>query len=167
MSINKTPSSIQMTGHDRPLFEQDIDAYKAKGKLAEPSACPECGAVFHQGRWQWMESPSNAHSETCPACHRIHDNYPAGFVTLEGSFFNHHREEIKRLIQHHAEHERAEHPLKRIMSIESKDDGVMLVTTTDTHLARGIGEAVHHAYQGELKIEHVSGENLVRVYWKH
>ena len=42
----------------------------------------------------------------------------------------------------------------------------MQVTTTDTHLARGIGEAVRHAYQGDLKVDHVSGENLVRVHWK-
>lgn len=166
MSINKTPSSIHTPSHDRPLFERDIDAYKAKGKLAEPTLCPQCGAVFHDGRWQWMDIPADAHSETCPACHRMHDNFPAGFVTLEGTFFDSHSEEIRRLIQHHAEHESTEHPLKRIISIENKD-GAMLVTTTDTHLARGIGEAVRHAYQGELKVEHVSGENLVRVYWKH
>lgn len=164
MSINKTPSGIHAVSHDRPLFERDVDAYKAKGKLPEPTVCPECNAVFHEGRWQWGDVPANAHRETCPACHRIHDNFPSGFVTLEGPFFNDHCEEIRRLIQHHAEHERTEHPLKRIISIEN-EGGAMLVTTTDTHLARGIGEAVRHAYQGDLKVDHVSGENLVRVHW--
>jgi len=57
-----------------------------------------------------------------------------------------------------------EHPLKRIISIDSQRGG-MLITTTDTHLASGIGEAIHHAYQGKLKVSHVSGENLVRVHW--
>jgi len=164
MSINKTPSDSHAVNHDRPIFERDVDAYKAKGKLAEPTICPQCGAVYHEGRWQWSEAPANAHRETCPACHRMHDNFPAGFVTLEGTFFNTHNEEIKRIIQNHAEHERTEHPLKRIIAIENHD-GAMLVTTTDIHLARGIGEAVHHAYQGELKVDHVSGENLVRVHW--
>lgn len=164
MSINKKPSGGQTVSHDRPLFEQDIDAYKAKGKLSEPTICPQCGAVYHEGRWQWIETPSDAESEICPACHRINDNFPAGFVTLDGPFFDTHCEEIRHLIQNHALHERIEHPLKRIIAIESKDRA-MLVTTTDTHLARGIGEAVRHAYQGELKVDHVSGENLVRVYW--
>ena len=165
MSINKTPSGVHPVSHDRPLFEQEIDAYKSKGKLSEPTLCAQCGAVYHEGRWQWIEHPINAHQETCPACHRIQDNYPAGFVTLEGPFFDTHNEEIRQLIQHHSEHERAEHPLKRIIAIEDQA-GAMLVTITDTHLARGIGEALRHAYQGELKVDHVSGENAVRVHWK-
>lgn len=165
MSINKTPSASHTPSHDRPLFERDIDAYKAKGKLPDPTVCPECDAVYHDGRWQWSEAPSDAHRETCPACHRIHDKSPAGYVTLEGPFFDSHSEEIRRLVQHHADHERQEHPMKRIMALENKD-GALLVTTTDTHLARGIGEALRHAYQGDLEVDHVSGENLVRVHWK-
>jgi hypothetical protein len=31
------------------------DPYKARHKLPEPAACPECGAVFHEGRGQWVE----------------------------------------------------------------------------------------------------------------
>jgi len=164
MSVNKTPSGIHPVSHDRPLFEKDIDAYRVKGKLAEPTVCSECNAVFHDGRWQWMTVPEFANRELCPACHRIKDNVPAGYVTLDGPFFNDHCEEIRRLIQHHAEHERNEHPLKRIIAIDN-ENGAMLVTTTDTHLARGIGEALHHAYQGKLKVSHVSGENLVRIHW--
>jgi len=164
MSINKKPSGPETVSHDRPLFERDVDAYKAKGKLAEPTVCPQCGAVYHEGRWQWSEATADAHRETCPACHRIHDNFPAGFVTLDGPFFNAHSEEIRHIIQNHAEHERTEHPLKRIIAIENQE-GAMLVTTTDTHLARGIGEALHHAYQGDLKVDHVPGESTVRVHW--
>jgi hypothetical protein len=164
MITNKTTSGVHPVSHDRPVFERDIDSYKAKGKLSEPTICPQCGAVYHEGRWQWIEAPSNAINEICPACHRVQDNFPAGFVALEGPFFNTHIEEIRHLIQNHALHERIEHPLKRIIAIENQNDA-MLVTTTDTHLARGIGESVRHAYQGQLKVEHTPGENLVRVYW--
>jgi len=50
MSINKTPSVIDIPSHDRPLFEQDIGAYKTKGKLVKPTVCPQCSAVYMQGR---------------------------------------------------------------------------------------------------------------------
>jgi hypothetical protein len=161
MSINKTSSGIHTTSHDRAL----IDAYKIKGTLAEPSVCSQCSAVYKLGHWQWHEAPANAQRVICPACHRLNDNFPAGFVNLHGPFLIEHAEEIWILIQHHAEFERIKHPLKRIIAIDNKD-GAMLVTTTDTDLARGIGEAIHHAYQGELKIDHVAGESRVRVDWK-
>lgn len=164
MNINKTPSGAHTVSHDRPLFERDIDTYKAKGKLAEPRVCSECNAVYHDGRWQWMTVPAFANREVCPACHRIKDQIPAGYVTLKGTFYHDHSEELRRLIQHHAEHERSEHPLKRIIAIDIEQDA-MLVTTTDTHLARGIGEALHHAYQGKLEINNVSGEGPIRVHW--
>jgi hypothetical protein len=148
------------------LQEQVHDAYKSKGKLPEPSACPECGAVFLEGRWQWGIAPEHAHMETCPACHRIHDHFPAGFLTLEGPFFLAHREEIMRLVHNEEKREKVEHPLQRIMGIEERDDEV-LVTTTDIHLARRIGEAVRHAYQGELQFHYNPGEDLLRVLWTH
>jgi len=164
MSMNKSTLAFHLVSHERPLFEQDIDAYQAKGKLPEPTACPKCGAVFHEGRWQWSTVPDNAHSEICPACHRINDHYPAGFITLEGEFLKTHSVEIMHLINNLEQHERAEHPLKRIMAIEQLDDSV-LVTTTDIHLARGIGEAVRHAYHGQLELHYNAGEHLLRVHW--
>jgi len=152
--------------HDGIFQEQEHDAYKAKGKLPEPTICLQCGAVFHEGRWQWCKTPANAHRATCPACHRIHDHYPAGFLTLQGEFFLAHNDEIMNLVRNHEQHERAEHPLKRIMEVEEKE-GTTLVTTTDIHLARGIGEALHHAYQGELEFHYNPEQNLLRVGWTH
>jgi len=156
----------QIQRHDGLFKEQVHDAYKTRGKLPEPAVCPQCGAIFHEGRWQWQQAPANAHREICPACHRIHDHYPAGFLTMRGEFFLSHRDEIMHLVHNHEKHERAEHPLKRIMEVEEKD-GATLVTTTDIHLARGIGEALHHAYQGELEFHYNPEQNLLRVSWTH
>ena len=156
----------KISRHDNLFQEHVHDAYKAKGKLPEPSVCSQCGAVYHQGRWQWLPAPKNAHVQMCPACHRIHDQYPAGFLMMKGEFFQAHRDEIMQLLHRLEQHERAEHPLKRIVAVEDKADET-LVTTTDIHLARGMGEALHHAYQGELEYHYNPEQNLLRVHWEH
>lgn len=156
----------QIQRHDGIFQESVHDTYKAKGKLPEPTICPECDAVFHAGRWQWLKAPANAHREMCPACHRIHDQYPAGFLTLKGEYFVTHRDELMHLIHNIEKREKAEHPLKRIIDVKHIDNET-LVTTTDIHLARGIGEALHHAYQGELQYHYNPEQNLLRVSWTH
>ena len=56
---------------DRLIHERVHDPYKTKSKLPEPTVCPNCYAVFKEGRWQWADSwPINAHRQTCQACHR-------------------------------------------------------------------------------------------------
>ena len=167
MGTQSTPPDFrQISRHDGLFKERVHDAYKSKGKPLEPSVCSQCGAVFHEGRWQWLQAPANAHSLQCPACHRIHDHYPAGFLTMKGDFFRAHREEIMHLVHNHEQRERKEHPLQRIMAEEEKE-GETLVTTTDIHLARGIGEALHHAYQGELDFHYNPEQSLLRVSWTH
>ncbi len=147
------------------IEERRHDAYRADHKLPEPAACPQCHASYHAGRWQWTAAPAGAHEALCPACRRIRDEFPAGYLTIEGEFFRAHRDELMRLVEHHAEHVKAEHPLQRVMAIDETADGV-LVTTTDTHLARGLGEALHHAHQGELKFHYEDAQDLLRVHWK-
>lgn len=147
------------------IEERRHDAYRVDHKLPEPTACPQCRASYHAGRWQWTAAPTGAHEELCPACRRIRDEFPAGYLTIEGEFFRAHRDELMRLVEHRAEHVKAEHPLHRIMAIVDTADGV-LVTTTDTHLARGLGEALHHAHQGELKFHYEDAQDLLRVHWK-
>jgi hypothetical protein len=151
---------------DRLLQERVHDPYKTKLKLPEPSVCPVCSAIFKDGRWQWAESwPADAHKETCQACHRTRDNYPAGVVTLSGAFVRQHKAEMISLVRHHETKAKAEHPLERIMNIVEHPDSVV-ITTTDIHLPRRIGEAVHHAYKGELEKKYDEEGYFVRVNWK-
>ena len=151
--------------HEHVMQQHEHDAYKSGRKPPEPTACPDCHAVFHQGRWQWTAVPSGAHLERCPACQRIHDRFPAGFVTIGGDYFRQHKEELLHLIDRLALHEKQEHPLQRIMAIEEQSDGVV-ITTTDAHLARGIGEALQHASHGQLQFRYAEEDKLLRVHWQ-
>lgn len=85
-------------------------------------------------------------------------------VTLGGVFFAAHRDVILQLVRNEEQRARAEHALERI--IETRTDGDETnVTTTDVHLAKRIGDAVHAAYQGNLETKYSREEYLVRVRW--
>lgn len=147
------------------LFEELIhDSYKSGRKLREPTRCPDCGAVYEKGRWIWGTAPAAAHAARCPACHRIHDRFPAGFLTLKGTFLQAHRDEILQLMRNHEAKEKAEHPLQRIMAV-SEESGGVTVTTTDAHLARDLAQALHKAYKGELEFHYNKADNLLRAAW--
>jgi NMD protein affecting ribosome stability and mRNA decay len=149
---------------DRLIQESRHDPYKARGKPREPSACPTCHAIFHDGRWQWGRPATNARDVVCPACQRTADGMPAGILTLSGDFRRKHPQEILDLIRRAEDHEAKEHPLKRIMQI-SESGTEMQVTTCEASLARSIGDAIHHAYQGELDYHYPEGEDVLRVRW--
>jgi len=141
------------------------DSYKARGKLPDPTRCPECRAVFQKGRWTWNGARSaDVHEQLCPACQRARDGFPGGYVTLGGEYLAAHRDEILNLVRNCEAEEKARHPLQRIIAIRNVDGGV-LVTTTDAHLARRIAEHVHDACKGSLALQYSKEENLVRANW--
>ncbi len=149
---------------DRLVQEKHHDTYREGKKWPEPTACTQCSSVYIEGRWTWYDIPAKANKVVCPACQRIADNYPAGYLELNGTFFKEHHEEMLNLIRNEEEQEKGEHPLERIMAI-SEDDDQTVITTTGIHIARRIGEAISRAYQGELSFTYGDGEKTIRVFW--
>ncbi len=141
------------------------DPYRAARKPRGPVECPRCGATFRDGRWSWRAGArARAAKLVCPACRRIAEDAPAGYLTLSGEWFQRHRAEVLGRVMHCAEAERAEHPLERIIAIR-EEDGATRVTTTSTHLARLIAHALKRAFKGELKMTYGRGDNLLRARW--
>jgi NMD protein affecting ribosome stability and mRNA decay len=165
----KTHESPHATYRDRRISGRAQqthidDPYKGPRKLAEPSVCTACGAVYIAGHWRWSSRPANAHETLCQACQRIHDKYPAGVVIIKGGFVGKHRADIVQLIRNAEEHAKAEHPLNRIMSIEDKADGIV-VNTTDIHLPCRIGHALRKAFHGVLETRYEPHTYAVHVSW--
>jgi hypothetical protein len=136
------------------IEEEVHDPYKARKKPHAPLLCPKCGAVNVGGRWQWAkEKHEGLEEELCPACHRIHDNFPAGEVILSGSFLAKHAQEIIDLARNTEKAEREDHPLQRI-------------ATTDIHLPRRICHAIADAYKGDLDTHYDREGYFVRIKWR-
>lgn len=67
-------------------------------------------------------------------------------------------------VRNEAEKVKASRALHRIMGIEQTPEHAV-ITTTDGHLARGLGESIRNAYKGDLDVQYMQRENLVRVTW--
>jgi NMD protein affecting ribosome stability and mRNA decay len=149
---------------DRLVKEREHDVYRSRTKLPDPTLCTECGVVFMKGRWVWSTAPRDAKQSICPACRRIADRFPVGHIQMLGGFFTAHRDEILNLVQNVEQKEKANHPMERIMAIETGPE-FTLVTTTGIHVARGIGAALSSAYNGEMSMRYLDGESGIRIRW--
>ncbi|MDH4192494.1 MAG: BCAM0308 family protein [Betaproteobacteria bacterium] len=156
---------FRMLRREQLLPELVHDSYRSRRKLSDMTRCPDCGAVYIDGRWTWQGAPADTAEERCPACHRVRDRFPAGFVSIGGKFFSSHREEILGRVANCEREAKHDRPVERIMAIEDAEGGV-LVTTTDPHLARRIGEALYDAYKGDLAYHYNKQDNLLRVAWQ-
>ncbi len=141
-----------------------VDPYKHPGKLVAPTLCPQCGAIYRSGRWQWGPPPAGAPEATCQACHRSNDNHPAGVVMLTGSYVRPNRAEIVRIVDEHGRGEKRDRPANRIISIEPGEDRVV-ITTTDIQLPHRIGAAMVRTFQGRLNQHFDEVDYLIRVNW--
>jgi NMD protein affecting ribosome stability and mRNA decay len=144
-------------------YEQD--PYKLRKRLHDPTVCPDCSAVYRDGRWSWGAGPADAPRALCAACHRIRDDYPGGTIDLRGAFVAAHRDDILNLARNVEERQKAEHPLQRIMAIADAEGGVR-ITVTDLNLARAIGDAIHKAHKGTVDYQYLHDESRVRVTWE-
>jgi len=168
MTTAKTPPPVRRTTrrtHFVHPFERDPDPYLERRKIVGAAVCPDCGAVHLRGKWTRRAKPKRVVEHVCPACQRVRDKVPAAYLTLvDGEFLRAHDAEIAHLIEHVEARERAEHELKREMSRVRTERGLEL-TFTDSHLARAIAEALHHAYQGDIELQYTPGDVVLRATW--
>lgn len=147
------------------------DPYLPKVAPGEIAVCEGCHAIYQRRHWYFNEDEfrrlagqSATRPVQCPACRKIKHNYPAGEVTLHGSFAEEHRAEVLNRIRNEEERAKGLNPLERIVEL-TEQDGVIRVTTTNEKLAQRIGRALHRAYQGIVKYKWSQDTKYLRVEW--
>jgi len=157
----------RLLAHGNPRLAEEIhDPYRTPRKARSPARCSDCGAIYRKGRWTWERLlPPPPTTLVCPACRRIRDRYPAGEITIGGSFFVAHADEALRLVRNVENAEHCTHPLQRVIAIARKD-GKAIVTTTDLHVARRIAHALESAWGGQLATHYDEGGYFVRITWE-
>ena len=114
---------------------------------------------------QWGQKPARAHEDLCPACRRFNEGLPAGIVTLHGAITPSRKDEVIGLARNEEDAEKGEHPLNCIFNIEDTAEG-LVISTTDIHLPRRIGEALKRAFRGKLDMHFDEAGYFVRVDWR-
>ena len=107
--------------------------------------------------------PSDSHKVMCPACEPIRERAPSGVLLLTGEIVVRHRDHVLGLARNEEVRLKAEHPSARIIKIEDRTDAPegVVITTTDPHLARRIGEALHHAHRDTFACRYEENEDLL------
>ena len=134
-------------------------------ECGESAVCSQCGAPFSEKSRVRNASPDNFNGMICPACMRIANRYPAGFVEVKGPFLEEYPDEVLGLICETAVQATEEHPLERIMAVIHDNKGIV-ITTTGTIIAQRIGEAVARTYSGNLRVQNADDEEFIRVFWE-
>jgi hypothetical protein len=155
---------FRMLRREQRLLERIHDAYRLDAKLRGPARCRDCGAAYRRGRWTWGAAAEAARPVRCPACTRVREAMPAGYVRLAGDYQRVHRAEILRRMRRCEASEKRAHALQRIIAV-SEVGGDLVVTTTDNHLARRIGEVLVKAFKGRCAYDYGRDDNLLRVSW--
>ncbi len=166
--MKSSPTAAQAHRPGRHLQLPDDphhDAYFSLGKHAAPSLCTDCHAVFQHGHWAWGKAPAGASATLCPACRRIREQQPGGYVTLEAALTARERDEMLRLLRHAEQRESIDHAMERIMDLTAQE-GMLLVTTTSPHLAQTLGAAIERAFGGHAEYAFSRDEHLLRVHWR-
>lgn len=141
------------------------DPYFRKGKHAAPSVCSGCHAVFQHGHWAWGTASAEAAQVLCPACMRIRDKQPGGYLSIGPGMSVTEHNELLSLLRHVEQRESADHAMERIMDVIGSGD-TMLVTTTSPHLAQALAAAIERTFGGEAVYAFSTAEHLLRVRWQ-
>jgi NMD protein affecting ribosome stability and mRNA decay len=160
------------------------DPYSMKQAPKGLLECPECRAVFYRKRWSFPEIPSSPTRKStgagpkkptkhvlvpqifvCPACRKLRDGYPEGFLKIHWPNWEAHKPEVLGLI-HNEEHQAVrKNPLERIMTIRTRPDGADIETTTE-HFAQRLGKHLDRAFKGSIEYRWSHKDKCVRVVWQ-
>jgi hypothetical protein len=117
----------------------------AAGRLAEPSVCERCGAVFAGRVWR-RDRPvtgalrARARWVRCPACVQAANEAGLGRVVIRGAYALAHEPVIRRRLANVASRAARTQPERRISAIDRHDDRLEVITTSQKLAHRIVNE---------------------------
>ena len=123
--------------------------------IHEPTMCARCGAVFLRKTWRHDHTLSDEEIDRgrwgfCPACEQVARQEGQGRLVIRGVPAAR-REEVRRRIENAAKRAMRTQPERRIVSIETANNGsAMEVLTTSQKLAHRLAHEVKKMLRGKV-----------------
>lgn len=137
-------------GFARTKKRRPVEA--APGRLAEPSVCERCGAVFSRRLWRQDRKLTGALLDRaewvrCAACAQTAREVGFGRVVMRGAFALANEDAIRRRVANVASRAARRQPERRISVIDRHDDLIEVITTSQK-LAHRIVHELKKVFRG-------------------
>jgi NMD protein affecting ribosome stability and mRNA decay len=166
--MNKGKGLIRATSRRGTASKKRAVPERATGRLAEPSVCERCGAVYSRRVWRRRRVATaglldRAVWTQCPACKQSRGGEYCGRVVIRGAFAAANQEPIRQRIQNVAKHAEFTQPERRLVSAEFQD-GVLEVLTTSQKLAHRIAHELKKVFRGRASYKWSDDGSLFAVW---
>jgi NMD protein affecting ribosome stability and mRNA decay len=120
--------------------------------IPEPTVCARCGAVFLRKTWRHDHALSDdqiegRHWGFCPACQQVSRREGQGRLLIRGSAATKNRDAIHKRILNVVARAGKTQPERRVVSIDARDDGLEVLTTSQK-LAHRLAHELKKAFGG-------------------
>ena len=168
MATVKGKGLIRATNRRGTESRKAVPAERRTGRLAEPTVCERCGALFSRRAWRRNHKVtaallSRAVWSECPACKQTRTGEYWGRVIVRGTFAAENQAAIRQRIHNVAEHAQVTQPERRVISA-LRDGDVLEVLTTSQKLAHRIVHELKKAFRGRARYEWSDDGSLFAVW---
>jgi len=138
------------------------------GRLAEPTVCERCGAMFSRRAWRRNHKVthailSRAAWTECPACKQTRSGEYWGRVVVRGTFAGENEVAIRQRIRNVGERAQVSQPEHRVIST-TRDGNALEVLTTSQKLAHRIVHELRKAFRGRASYQWSDDGSLFAVW---
>lgn len=166
--MHKGKGLIRASNRSGTTSRKTTPSERVSGRLAEPTVCERCGAIFSRRTWRRPRAVTAALLERavwrqCPACKQTRGGAYCGRVIVRGAFMVANEAAIRQRIQNVAARAQFTQPERRLVSADREGD-VLDVLTTSQKLAHRIVRELKKAFRGRASYKWSDDGSLFAVW---
>ena len=166
--MDKGKGLIRAANRSGTMSGKAAPSERVSGRLAEPTVCERCGAIFSRRIWRRHHKVTAALLERaawrqCPACKQTRGGEYWGRVIVRGAFAVANEAAIRQRIQNVVARAQFTQPERRLVSAD-REGAALDVLTTSQKLAHRIVRELKKAFRGRTTYKWSDDGSLFAVW---